>query len=70
MASLLTTPVEASVVSAQNADMDSELVFLFESYMVPSDIVAKFGALNYMDMETFAHMEDSPTQVCEVLGYS
>ena len=67
MASLLTTPVEAGVVSAAIANMDSELVFLFESNKVPADIVAKFGVLGYTDMETFAHMEDSPAQVREII---
>ena len=49
--SLLATPVVDGVISAAIANMDSELVFLFESNEVPADIIAKFGVFGYTDME-------------------
>ena len=49
------------------ASMDSELVFLLESSKVPTDIIAKFGALGYGDMDTFAHMEIDAKEVREMI---
>ena len=65
--SLLSTPVEEGLISAAVANMESELVFLFENARVPVDIIAKFGVLGYEDVETCAHMEVNATQVREVI---
>ena len=58
--SLLPNPLTAEQIAEMKSKMASDLLFLLESSSVPQEIIGRLGELNYLDIETFAHLEEEP----------